>query len=58
MSICIYMFVSQETQDNQANLRGPDHTGAEQETLQQQLTIRYEFGFLKGLLFVKVYEKA
>lgn len=40
MSICIYMFVSQVTQDNQANLRGPEHTEAEQEVVQQQLTVR------------------
>ena len=39
MSIFIYMFVSQETKDNQANLHGPDHTGTEQEVVQQQLTI-------------------
>ena len=40
MSICISMFVSEETQDNQANLRGPDHTGVEQEIVQQQLSTR------------------
>jgi len=26
-SICIYLFVSQDTQDNHGNLRGTDHTG-------------------------------
>lgn len=40
MSISIYMFVSQETQDNQSNLRGTDHTGAEQGVVQQQLPSR------------------